>query len=122
VIGCAARRQGVRFMVARKMSVRRACWWTGVSRNWLSYVSRRGDDPMITRLKELARENPRYGCRRLRVLLRREGRRVNLKRVRRLCRKHGLLLRAKRRRKRRGIGVGVPCGVSESRVGIRLRA
>ena len=34
---------------------------------------------------------------------------VNLKRGRRLCREHGLLLRAKRRRKRRGIGAGVPC-------------
>lgn len=42
-------------------------------------------------------------------MLRREGRRVNLKRVRRLCRVHGLLLRSKRRRKRRGIGCGLPC-------------
>jgi putative transposase len=42
-------------------------------------------------------------------MLRRGGRVVNLKRVRRLCRVHGLLLRQKRRRKRRGIGIGVPC-------------
>ena len=58
---------------------------------------------------DLAKQHPRYGVRRLWALLRREGRRVNLKRVRRLCRKHGLLLRQKRRRKRRGIGIGVPC-------------
>ncbi len=42
-------------------------------------------------------------------MLRRAGERVNLKRVRRLCRKHGLLLKQKRRRKRRGIGCGIPC-------------
>jgi putative transposase len=58
---------------------------------------------------ELAREHPRYGGRRLWAMLRREGRLVNLKRVRRLCRGLGLTLRQKRRRKRRGIGTGVPC-------------
>lgn len=42
-------------------------------------------------------------------MLRREGRRINLKRVRRLCRLHGLKLSRKVRRKRRGIGIGVPC-------------
>jgi putative transposase len=57
----------------------------------------------------LAKEHPRYGVRRLWALLRREGHRVNLKRVRRLCRAHGLLLKPKRRRKRRGIGIGAPC-------------
>jgi putative transposase len=34
---------------------------------------------------------------------------VNVKRVRRLCIKHGLTLRRRIRRKRRGIGVGLPC-------------
>jgi len=43
------------------------------------------------------------------AVLRREGRKVNLKRVRRLCRKHGLSLKAKVRRKRRGVGIGLPC-------------
>jgi putative transposase len=42
-------------------------------------------------------------------MLRREGRRINLKRVRRLCRLHGLKLSRKVHRKRRGIGIGVPC-------------
>ena len=34
---------------------------------------------------------------------------VNVKKVRRLCRVHGLMLLRKRRKKRRGIGVGVMC-------------
>jgi putative transposase len=64
----------------------------------------------VAELKGLASAHPRYGCRRLcAVLRRRQGRAVNLKRVRRLCREHGLLLKQKRRRKRRGIGAGVPC-------------
>ena len=41
--------------------------------------------------------------------LRQDGHKINRKRVRRLCRVHGLLLKQKRRKKRRGIGVGVPC-------------
>jgi putative transposase len=95
--------------ISRGMSARRACWWLALSRSWLGYQSVRGEDGLGERLMELAREHPRYGSRRLWALLRREGEAVNLKRVRRLCRVHGLLLRQKRRRKRRGIGVGVPC-------------
>ena len=93
----------------RRMSASRACELVKVSRRRLSYVSRKKDDELAARLKELAVKHPRYGGRRLWAMLRREGRVVNLKRVRRLCRKHGLTLRSKRRRKRRGIGIGVPC-------------
>jgi putative transposase len=80
-----------------------------VSRRRLGYVSRRGGGELAAELKGLAAAHPRYGCRRLCVMLRRQGRVVNLKRVRRLCREHGLLLKQRRRRKRRGIGCGVPC-------------
>jgi putative transposase len=68
---------------------------------------------VLARLKLLAARHPRYGYRRLHVMLKRElGRRspkVNVKRVRRLCVLHGLKLSRKRRRKRRGVGTGVPC-------------
>jgi putative transposase len=96
------------------MSLRRACWWTGLSRSWLKYQSRRQDDELAEELKELAMAHPRYGYRRLWAMVNRrragEGQGpVNLKRVRRLCRVQGLLLKARRRRKRRGIGCGMPC-------------
>jgi putative transposase len=87
----------------------RACELLGLSRRRLKYASRKNDQKLVERLMELAREHPRFGARRLCVMLRREGRRVNLKRVRRLCRRQGLLLKQKRRRKRRGIGAGMPC-------------
>jgi putative transposase len=52
------------------------------------------------RLRDLALARPRYGYRRLHVLLRREGWRVNHKRVHRLYRALELGLRTKRRKKR----------------------
>ena len=52
------------------------------------------------RLRDLAHARPRYGYRRLTVLLRREGWKVNPKRVLRLYREEGLLIRTKRRKKR----------------------
>jgi putative transposase len=106
----AGRRAFVAFARAREVSASRACGLVKVSRRRLSYVSRKDDAALAAELRELAAAHPRYGSRRLCVMLRRErGRAVNLKKVRRLCREHGLLLRQKRRRKRRGIGAGVPC-------------
>ena len=101
-------------MVKRGLSARRSCGLLGVSRRWLAYEGRhRKVDPVLGRLKRLAARHPRYGYRRLHVMLGRElgrrGPKVNVKRVRRLCVLHGLKLPAKRRRKRRGVGTGVPC-------------
>jgi len=102
------RRAFVKFALTRKLSTRRACELVKVSRRRLRYLSRRNDEQLVTRLKELALKYPGYGSRMLVSKLRQEGRKVNLKRVRRLCRKHGLSLRSRRRRKRRGIGIGMP--------------
>jgi len=63
---------------------------------------------MIDILKDLARRHPRFGYRRLYRMLRRRGRIVNVKRVHRLCALAGLKLPARKRRKRRGIGVKPP--------------
>jgi putative transposase len=99
----------VAFAGARDVSASRACELVKVSRRRLSYVSRKDDAALAAEPRDLAAAHPRYGSRRLCVMLRRaRGRTVNLKKVRRLCREHGLPLRQKRRRKRRGIGIGVP--------------
>ena len=98
----------MKFALTRDLSARRACELAGISRRRLDYASRRRDDVIPGRLKELARERPRFGYRRLHQMLRREGHEVNVKRVRRLCVLHGLKLSRKVRRKRRGQGVGVP--------------
>ncbi len=56
------------------------------------------------RLRDLARERPRYGYRRMTALLREEGFCVNHKRIQRLCRDEGLRV-LRRAKKRYRIGV-----------------
>ena len=61
-------------------------------------------------LRELAASRPRYGYRRLTILLRRQGWHVNHKRIYRLYCEEGLQVRVKRRKKlASGIRVPVPC-------------
>jgi len=54
-------------------------------------------------MRELAAARPRFGYRRLHVLLRREGRVVNRKRVYRLYRREGLAVRKRPRKKLRAV-------------------
>ena len=62
-------------------------------------MSRRADDPIREPLRVLAARRPRFGYRRLTILLRREGWRANHKRVYRIYRQEGLAVRCKRRKK-----------------------
>lgn len=57
---------------------------------------------MLEELRRLAAQRPRFGYRRLCVLLRRQGVRINHKRVHRLYRLEGLSLRRRGRKRRRG--------------------
>jgi putative transposase len=72
-------------------SQRRACRLVSSARATIRYQRRcRGDDEALqTRLRELAAQRPRFGYRRLHVLLRRAGIVVNHKRVERLYREEG---------------------------------
>ncbi len=60
--------------------------------NSLCYRSCRSDGPLRERLVFFAREKPRYGYRRLQVMLEREGERVNHKRLYRVYRESPLTL------------------------------
>ena len=62
------------------------------------YQPRQNDNSLRERLIALAREKPRFGYRRLHVLLGREGEQVNHKRVHRIYREAGLALRRKKRK------------------------
>lgn len=57
------------------------------------YETTRSDEPLRTRLVELAREKPRFGYRRLHVLLGRSGEHVNHKRAHRVYQAAGLIFR-----------------------------
>jgi len=64
---------------------------------------------------ELAQARPRFGYRRVHVMLRREGWAVNMKRVRRLYRLEGLQLRHRlRRRKHASLHRGIPSAATRA--------
>ena len=79
-------------------SQRRACGLLMVAVSSCRYQPRHSDEELRVRLVELAREKPRFGYRRLHVLLRRGGEVVNHKRVRRVSREAGLALRRRKRK------------------------
>ena len=71
----AAKREAVKHLQAHfPVSERCACRLVGVSRSTVRYQSRCNDDAaLVERLRELARQRPRFGYRRLHALLRRDG-------------------------------------------------
>lgn len=70
-------------------SERRVCELMEVPRTSCRSRSRREDSALRERLLELAREKPRYGYRRLHVLLRRDAMELNHKKVQRVYRELG---------------------------------
>jgi putative transposase len=88
-----------------KVSERRACRVVGINRATMRYRPTRkpelvqAEAAIESRLVELAKERPRFGYRRLGVLLRREGLVANHKRVYRLYKKDNLALRRKNRKR-----------------------
>ncbi len=84
---------------------RRACRLVLLVRSTYYYPSRKEDDRAVRmRLKEFAYARPRYGYRRLTILLRREGWCINPKRVYRIYKEEELMVRTKRRKKRAAYG------------------
>jgi putative transposase len=91
-------------------SERRASAVVGIGRSSARYRPRPrgGEAGLRRRLQELAAERPRFGYRRLHVLLRREGVVVNHKRVERLYRAEGLAVRRRGRKRVARDGRGRP--------------
>ena len=79
-------------------SQRRVCGLMGMAVASYCYRTRRSDEPLRTQLVELARSKPRFGYRRLHVLLGRAGEHVNHKRVHRVYQAAGLMIRRKKRK------------------------
>jgi putative transposase len=79
-------------------SERRVCGLLGMAVSSYRYRTTRCDGELRTRLVELVREKPRFGYRRLHVLLLRAGEAVNTKRVHRVYREAGLSLQRKKRK------------------------
>jgi putative transposase len=89
------------------LSQRNACGLMGLWRSTCRRRSRSRDDAgTVVLLRELALLRPRFGYRRLHVMLRRRGIVINHKRVHRLYRLEGLSLRRKSKKRRRGERIG----------------
>lgn len=97
----AAQRHAVGYLrEAHAISQRRACRLLDACRATVRYVGRSTDnDGLAERLGVLARERPRFGYRRLHLLLKREFGMLNHKRVYRLYRNAGLAVRRRRRKR-----------------------
>lgn len=89
-----------------QVSERRACELVGIAVSTFRYRSQRTDGELRDRLVALARDKPRFGYRRLHVLLGRDGVKVNHKKVWRVYREAGLCV--KRRKRKRLVRTGVP--------------
>lgn len=83
----------MQFLVAGGLSVRRACALVAIHRATFQYTAHPSDDTaLLSQIQELATRHPRYGYRRINVLVNRTQP-VNQKRVRRLWRRHRLQVR-----------------------------
>lgn len=97
----AAKREAVERLAAeRGFSRRRACGLVNLSRSVCAYRStRRVPSELVAAIKRIAAERPRFGYRRLRILVEREGERVTASRFYRVYRSLELGLRKKPRRR-----------------------
>lgn len=86
----------------RGISQRRACALMSVSRSTLGYVSvlAAKEAPTLEAMRRLSTESPRYGYRRIRILLQREGHAMSIDRCYRLWCQAGLQVPRKRPRRR----------------------
>lgn len=75
VVSAPARRQQVAYAKARGLSERRACALMSVARSALHYGSKLAerDAPVLAAMSTLSAQYPRYGYRRIQILLERQG-------------------------------------------------
>jgi len=102
MVSAPVRRRQVEYVHRRGLSIRRACALMSVARSSLRYESRlaKRDAPVLTVMRELAGQYPRYGYRRIQVFLGRRGHVMSADRTHRLWRLAGLQVPRKRPRRR----------------------
>ena len=104
MVGPSRKRRAARHLVSDTgASVRAACRSVELSKSSYYYERKGGgfEARLLRRLRELCREHPRYGYRRMTALLRRECWHVNRKRIQRLMRREGLKVVTKAKKRRR---------------------
>jgi putative transposase len=102
MVSAQARRSQVEFASHRGVSVRRACALIGVARSTMGYEPKMPakDGPVITVMRDLSSQYPRYGYRRIHIFLARRGHEMSPDRAYRLWHLAGLQVPRKRPRRR----------------------
>jgi putative transposase len=102
MVSAQARRSQVEFASHRGISVRRACALVGVARSTMGYELKMPtkDGPVMTVMRDLSSQYPRYGYRRIHIFLARRGHEMSPDRAHRLWQLAGLQLPRKRPRRR----------------------
>ena len=104
MVSVQARRDQARYAIERGLSHRRACALLTTSRSSLYYCHRmpEKDAPVIEAMKQLSGAYPRFGSRRIKILLQRAGITIGKERCSRIWSQAGLKVPKKRRRKLSG--------------------
>lgn len=102
MVSAQVRRDQARYAIARGLSHRRACALMEVSRSNLSYESKlpTKNASVVEAMHKLSAQYPRFGSRRIRVMLAREGIVIGKERCSRLWAQSCLQVPRKRRRRR----------------------
>jgi putative transposase len=82
-----------------QVSQRRACELLDCARSSVRYTPKQTDDVLREQLMKLAQEKPRFGYRRLHILLNQQGQQINHKRVWRVYQAAGLSVKRTRRKR-----------------------
>jgi len=108
MVSARVRWEQIAFVVGRGRSHRQACALLSVARSTITYQSKLAvrDAPVLSDLRELAAQYPRYGYRRMQIFLARKGHVMSADRAHRLWRVAGL--QVPRRRPRRRVATGRP--------------
>jgi putative transposase len=108
MVSARVRREQVAYVRGRGLSLRRECALLSIARSTVGYESElaKKDGPIVSAMRQLAGQYPRYGYRRIQVFLERQGMRMSSDRVHRIWRRAGL--QVPRRRPRRRVAMHRP--------------
>jgi len=117
MVSAQVRRRQVGYACQRGLSTRQACALLSVARSTLGYQSRLAakDAPVVAAMRDLSVQYPRFGYRRIHVLLERRGHAMSPDRAHRLWRQAGL--QVPRRRPRRKLSTGRPRPLPPTAIG-----
>ena len=101
MVGVQARKEQTIYAIQRGLNQRRACTLLSISRSSLTYIPRIPikDEIVVQAMKKLSGQYPRFGYRRIKILLSREGLSMSMERCARIWSNTGLQVPKKRRRR-----------------------